>query len=213
MSVHALGCVRLVASYLMYGRRASMTFAFRRPDGLPPSPADCRAVGDGYAAWENNGFGLGYTLLRSVDSNFVGTYCFTLDPRGGGSRYDHRANGTGQIPGILAGMIATGCSPIVRWATAERGEHSGRTYAVGLSRLLTQPFGDEETLAPLAGDTIAIEFSGLRSSVMSSSGLEQVILSARRSDVPTTLSAAHQVIGQGCYSLLGSQRRRTRPSA
>jgi hypothetical protein len=207
----ALGCVLLHAQYRAFGRPASMVFYFANPGTTVPTPSECRAVADAYGLWENNGLGEGYSLLRAVDSAFVRANCRSIDPGGGGSFVDTEFSRSGQLPGVIGAMVASGRAPIARWGTAEHGRASARTYLVGLWDGLVDITGDQDTLAPLAGDSISVVLGQLGPMVLATTGYRHVALSVRGVPPPRTLWRKLDITDVGVYDRLGSQRRRARP--
>lgn len=207
------GGVRLVAYYSAFGRHASMVFYFRSYEAHPPTVSECRAVADAYGLWENNGIGIGYSLLRSDDSHYINVSCRALQGVGGPEFTDTGFDRAGQVPGFVSPMLGTGLSPICRWATAERGERTGRTYLVGISEGITSFGSDQEYLGPDAGATIQLVMAGLAPLVLAATGYTQAhYTESPRGGLPTGPKLL-DITGSGVYNLLGSRRNRTRQSS
>src|ERR1035437_3676072 len=66
------GGARLVAHYEVFGRKSTMVLYFRQLYGLDANYSDCVNIAEAYGTWENNGLGVGYCLLRSDASHYVG---------------------------------------------------------------------------------------------------------------------------------------------
>lgn len=205
------GGVRLVAHYLQFGRRASMVFYFRQPYSLAPTTAECQAVADAYGIWENNGLGIGYALLRGDDSHYVNVSCKSVDSSSESGFADKGFDRTGEIPGFVSPMLPSSLAPICRWATAERGLATGRTYLVGISEGITGMGADQEYLGPGAGAGIQVVMDSLRSVVQGSTGYIQSHFTASARGGLGIGQHLLDITGCGVYNLLGSQRRRTRP--
>lgn len=206
------GTVELRASYLCRDRYASMTFHFRRDDGNPPSAIDCMKVAQGYGLWENDGFLDGYWLLRSDESHFTSADVWSLDDRARSSFTDIPFDRPGAIPGIAGKLLPTTLCPLVRWGTVERGKQAGRTYAVGMTTLCQDREGDLEVVNGLYLDALATIFGELGARVFDSSGLVQCIPTEKGPWGTKSLKFPSGVNDVGVYRLMGSQRRRTRPS-
>lgn len=187
-----------------------MVFHCRSSDGHEATLADCVAVVAAYDAWENDGLGIGYTLLRSTDSYFVRAGAFGIGPSPRASFISRPSPNSGQIPSFLSPMVPSGRAPIIRWATAERGLSTGRTYAVGVSEGVTDFGDDQEVLSGLGTSALDLAFSQLRVILLNQAGYVQ----CHYTDSPRggLGPGGHllDITGQGCYQLTGSQRRRTR---
>jgi hypothetical protein len=188
-----------------------MVLYFRQLFGLDATYSDCVNIAEAYGTWENNGLGVGYCLLRSDDSHYVGVSVTGLSGASRARFDDQPFDRTGEIPGFLSPMLATGLAPICRWGTAERGAATGRTYLVGISEGITGFGADQSYLGPGAGATIQILMDELRGGVLAGTGFKQAhYTSSARGGLgigPKLLD----ITDCGVYNLLGSQRRRTRP--
>lgn len=204
------GGVRITARYEAFGRPASMTFHGRSVDGHEPTYGDIRAICENYGLWENTGFLLGYFLLRSSDSVFTVCNGYSLDDRQRASFVDQPFSRSGLIPGFAAGMMPTSVAPIIRWGTAEKGIHSGRTYAVGITTEATKGNGDAEELNGLYVDALTQVFEDLAPIVFAPVGYKQVHLVPAPSHSLTQLPVGLDITSVGCYVRCGTQRRRTR---
>lgn len=205
------GCVELCARYLQFDRPAAMVFHFRQPGGAAPSSADCRAVADAFGLWENLGYGLGYALLRSVDSLFTGASCRSLDITSRANFVDSPFERPGLILGEIAKLMPTSCAPLVRWADVEGREAAGRTYAVGLTTEASARENDTERVNALYRAALASIFGALGPGIEAATGYRQVLVSRRRHGASGSLPRAVEVAGCGVYERMGTQRRRTRP--
>lgn len=206
------GAVQLRAEYVCANRAASMTFHFRRDDGLPPTADDCRRAADGYGLWEFDGFADGYAILRSADSAFVRANCWSLDDRIQASFVDQPFHRTGLLPGFAGKLLPTTLCPLIRWGTVERGKTAGRTYALGLTTLCQDESGDLELVNDLYLDALSTIFGQLGARVFDASGLVQCIPTSKGPWGTKSFQFPGGVNDVGVYELMGSQRRRTRPS-
>lgn len=206
------GGVRLEARYEAFGRPASMVFHFRSPTGEDATLSDCINVAKAYGLWENDGALLGYFLLRGEDSNFTRANVFGLSGAPNAVFIDEPFSRSGFIPGLGFDLLPTSLAPVIRWATAERGLATGRTYAVGLTEAVNDTRSDKETVNGLYLDSLTTIFRELGAAVQSATGFVQCHLARTpRGGVgpaPTLLD----ITGVGVYELMGSQRRRTRPA-
>jgi len=206
----ANGGVRLEAHYASFGRAQSMVFRFRHPVYAQPTSADCKAIAQAYGAWENDGALLGYFLLRSEDSYFTRANVYSIDTRSRASFTDDRFERSGFIPNLAFAHLATSLAPVVRWGTAERGLHTGRTYATGLSEAVNDTRGDKETVNFLYVAALTSIFAQLGPAITAATGYIQChyteSVRAGVGPVPRLLD----ITDVGCYELMGSQRRRTR---
>ncbi len=205
------GGVRLVAYYEAFGRRARMVFHFRTATGHDANLSTLKALTEQYGLWENDGLGVGYSLLRSDDSHFVDVRAWALSgvarPTYQGGPFDL----TGQIPGFVSPLLPTGKAPIVRWATLERGLATGRTYCVGVSEGVLFMGPDQERLGPGATDNFAGIFDLLRSLVAPLAGCVMCHRTVSSRGGVGIGPGLIDVTGTGCYELMGSRRLRTRP--
>jgi len=187
-----------------------MVFYFRSPTGAAPTPADCQAIADAYGLWENTGSLLGYFLLRSEDSSFTGANVWSIDDRAQASFVDTPFSRSGFIPNLLFAALATSQAPIVRWATAELGKASGRTYALGLTMAVNDTKGDKELVNGVYLAALTSIFSELGPSVQAATGYRQVHVARSRRQLGTRSPRWFDITGCGTYELMGTQRRRTR---
>lgn len=206
-----LGGVRLEAHYSAFGRAMAMVFHFRSIDLSPPTPSICKLIAEVYGLWENDGALVGYFLLRSSDSSFRAANVWSVDPRSKASFVDEPFSRPGFIPSLAFGHLPTSMAPVVRWATAERGKATGRTYAVGLSEAVNDGESDKEKVNGLYLDSLASIFGALGPSMVATVKFSQCHLARSHRggvvDSPTLLD----ITGCGVYERMGSQRRRTRP--
>lgn len=204
------GVVELRASYSIEGRPAHMVFNFRSPEGHPPTSAECRAIAQQYGLWEDLGFGAGYVELRGYDGLFVKADCWTLDRRSPASFIDTPFARNGLIFAIVAGLLPTAVCPLVRYGTALHGFASGRKYAIGMTSLVAEYFGDASRVNGVAQLVIASAFDGLRTGMLSATGYIQVVLTTRGPSATKSFPLPLDITDVGCYALMGTQRRRTR---
>jgi hypothetical protein len=205
------GVVELRASYSIQARPAHMVFHFRNPGGSPPTPGDCKAIAQQYGLWEDSGLGGGYVDFRGYDGLFTKADAWTLDRRSPASFVDTAFARNGLIPAIVAGLLPTAVCPLVRYGTVEHGLQSGRTYAVGMTSLAAEFFGDASRVDSAAQLAIAAQFASLGTQVRSATGYVQVVLTARGAGATKTFPLPLDITDVGCYALMGTQRRRTRP--
>jgi hypothetical protein len=118
---------------------------------------------------------------------------------------------TGQIPGFLSPMLPSGKAPIVRWATAERGPATGRTYCVGVSEGVLFMGPDQEVLGPGAADDLAGVFDLLRTAALPDVRLTMCHYAATLRGGAAFEPGLLDITGVGAYELMGSRRLRTRP--
>lgn len=201
----------MTARYLQLGRPASMTFSFANAGATPPTTEDCRAVADAYGLWENTGFGLGYALLRSSDSSYVGVSAWSHDRRANVAFTDTPFNRPGLLPGVVGALLPTSTCPLIRWATVDGRERAGRTYAVGITNESVKFSSDQERVNGVYLDALTNIFRDLRDGIELTTGYSMVILHQRGRGQSGFLRSYTKVRDCGVYELMGTQRRRTRP--
>lgn len=204
------GVVELRASYSIQGRPAHMVFHFRSPGGAPPTSAECSTIVQQYGLWEDLGFGVGYVELRGYDGLFTRADAWTLDRRSPANFIDTSFARNGLIFAIIAGLLPTAVCPLVRYGTAQHGFASGRKYAVGMTSLVAEYFGDASRVNGVAQLVIAAAFDGLRTGMLAATGYRQVVLTTRGVGATKTFPLPLDITDVGCYALMGTQRRRTR---
>jgi hypothetical protein len=188
-----------------------MVFYFRTSDGHEPTTDDCRAVHDAYGQWESYGFFLGYFVHRGDDSYFTGSRTFGIGEPPRASYITRDTPAAGVIPSEIEQLLPTAVAPIIRWATAERGPRTGRTYAVGLTTLTSDPNPDMCAITGPYAAILVSTFDSLRSQVQALTGFIQCHYT--RSPRGGVGPGDHllDITGCGVYELMGTQRRRTRP--
>jgi len=209
----AYGCARLTCQYEMFGRPAYMVMYAHKNDGSAPTFDDCHTLAQVYGLWENNGIGIGYSLLRSADSIFQRCNVTSIDPRGGRSFIDQVFSRSGQLPDFFALPLPTGRAPIVHWHTDELGDRTARNYLVGLTAFPEEPQPDLEELPEDFGLAIATVMSNLTLQIGSGWDGVHCALTSRWPGATKSLLAPLEIRGCGVYNLTGSARRRTRPDA
>lgn len=188
-----------------------MVFHFRSADGHEPTPDDCRAVADAYGEWENSGFALGYFVHRGEYSYFTRANAFGIGNSPRASFIDDPFERSGFIPDLAFWLLPSSCCPIVRWATTERGPETGRTYAVGLTLLTSDPLSDKSTVSGAYGVVLQSTFDTLRVQVQALTGFVQCHLARSKRGGLGPGQHLLDITGCGIYELMGTQRRRTRP--
>jgi hypothetical protein len=188
-----------------------MVFFFRSPTGLDPTASECRAVADAYGRWENTGFGVGYALLRGELSRFTRANAYSIGSAPRASFIDATFERAGEIPDLVYSLLPTTLAPIIRWQTAERGVHTGRTYAVGLTMAINDVLPDRELILDFYVEALATIFGALRATVLGATGYVQCHYTSSPRGGVGPGEHLLDITGSGCYNRMGAQRRRTRP--
>jgi hypothetical protein len=188
-----------------------MVFYFRSPTGFDATPSELRDIADAYGLWENTGFGVGYALLRGEHSLFTSARAFSIgnEPRASSIGADFAR--AGEIPDLVYSLLPTSLAPIVRWATNERGIATGRTYAVGLTQAINDLLPDREVILDFYVDALSTIFGALGPEIANATGYKQCHWTASSRGGLGAGQHLLDITGQGVYSMMGVQRRRTRP--
>jgi hypothetical protein len=203
-------CIR--GMYRSFRRSASMVFWAKYPH--VPTAGECKALTEAYGLWESNGFiiPLGYALLRSADSHFVGSRAASCDPAGGGSYVDGPFDRPGFIPSGVSAHLPTTLAPLVYWEHTPEKPQPGRTYCLGLTEQMNRFTGDTEVINDLYGDALLTQMQELRGFFALAGGAVQVGVERMRGGVRLPVWNTYPVTGAHLGDrLMGSQRRRTRP--
>jgi hypothetical protein len=187
-----------------------MVFHFRNPSGSEPLAAGCEAIAAAYGLWENTGVLLGYFALRGEFSIFTGANVFSIHPGQRASFIQQPFSRPGLIPDLEASLLATSLAPVMTWATAERGPHTGRTYALGITEFANEFNSDREEVNFLYRDALTSIFKELGPAVEAATGY--VLCHYTESPRGGVGAGPHllDITDVGTYVLMGSQRRRTR---
>lgn len=188
-----------------------MVFHFRNPSGAPPTASDCRNVADAYGLWENDGFLLGYYLLRGIESGFKRANAFGIDPASRASFIDAPFTRPGFIPDEPFLLTPAAVSPLVRWSTSERGANTGRTYVCGGTNLASDPDPDESNVTGAYGAILQSTFDVLRTQVQALTGFIQVHYTTSPRGGLGPGSHLLDITGCSVSQLMATQRRRMRP--
>jgi hypothetical protein len=205
------GVVRLVARYEAFGRPAAMVFHYRHYLRLPPTSDDCRDLAEQYGLWEDNGGGLGYTLLRSTNSLFTVADSWSIDPRSNAVFSDTPFRRPGQLPDIGSFMLPADMAPVIRWRVAPRSRLHGRTYCVGVASSTFGVPSDRMTVPLVVADDLVTQFRRLIPPPFPLSNYGMVSLSrARRLAYPQLQVVLDITDASMPTHRMGSQRRRGR---
>lgn len=205
------GCAVLRAGYAAFGRFAENVFVFATLDGHAPTAEELGDLAFNYGVWEQDIAGIGYSTLRSSDSQFVGCRVNSIDSRHQTFHIDGPVSVAGLIPSFVFGMLPSNLSPIIRWATAEKGLATGRTYAVGITTAATKGNSDGAELNGLYRDALATIYGDLAPTVAAPVGYKMVHLVRAVKRGPVLGPSALDITGLGVYVRCGTQRRRLRP--
>jgi hypothetical protein len=206
------GVIELSAQYNAFARPSTMVFYFRTPTYGAPTAADCKALAEQYGLWENNGFAIGYALIRSDRSNFVRANTRSRDFFSQAGFTDTPFERPGLTPSRIAPMLSSSSSPIVNWLQ-DSSRRMYRTYAVGLASIFVIPLEDDVTYVGSGpAGNVQAPFDALRTEIQAGCGLIQVAMETRRAGALLVPALAHDVVGCTVHAQqVGSQRRRTRP--
>lgn len=203
--------MQLKASYTLYGRHESMTFYARVPH--PPAESDCIDFANAYGLWESLGFlfPVGYSTLRSSDSEYSGVAVRSLDPLSNAVFIDRPFSRGGLIPGFAGAALATSLAPLIYWLVAPDRQPRGRTYAVGLTEQVSHFQADKELLDPTYQVALHDSFDDLRLIFDGVHAAKLCHVSWKHRDQPPNVAPSFDIVGVNVpQGPMGTQRRRTR---
>jgi len=190
-----------------------MVFHFHSPGYVIPIESELVAISQAYDFWENSGLLVGYGILRSQNSIYERNNVWSIDDRSRAVLINKVQSRPGFIPFEEARMLPGNVAPIIRYGTVERGMHSGRTYAIGITEDAAAGNEDLAEVDGLYTAALTTIFRELGLVVQSATGYTHCHFtpSPRGGLVPG--GNLLDITDVGCYVRMGTRRRRLRPSS
>jgi hypothetical protein len=213
MALECFNTMRATMRYRTSSRNSSFVLTARRNDAGAIEATDPELLSYACGQWDYNTLGLGYWLLRTIQSFYERTDVYSLDSSTPYQFTDYNHNGIGFIPDILSGPLPTSCAPIMNWTVAG-ARRRARTYLPCLTQeVMSAGFGgDTSQLSTEAQVYLKTIFQDLYDELVLA-GFTMVKLVTRSAGVELVPALRYDITGcAGPYKLMGTQRRRTRPS-